>query len=468
MKISLKDKRIFIVLGFLGVAVIYYNYFYLNQQKEIKRYTKSILAYEQSNFDNKGLASAVAGIDTEIKILNEKIKNIRSIFPPEIAQKDVLILLKKFSEEAGFSINTIAFSEVKEVSGSIASEATTDTTFKADSETEVKKGVEAEANPSDITAVDREIARAANNEAVGAKDNIVLKDERFLKALDMFGIDYDQTINLGNVKNEVADGKGFALGVNINGTSSNKQLKDFLYKLRSFKSMISINTIQIDRGSDGLLSVRMDINFYGIADRRAAQQGYYFDVQWTPLNPAGKNNIFEPYEGYLGTNNTVGADIDKTNNDSEKIKQQAAYDFSMRVLSYGNNLTPPTVSLLGKSIAADRSSMPIVYGDNKKIENVDLYLENRDEKFYCKFKTEHEAFPESTYLNLAQFEPKGDAITMLIDSSKRVSLDDNAGVSIKVTNKTGKSMVIDVVNDDINRPRVAITKSENNVIVNYK
>lgn len=438
MKFSLNDKRVFIVLGFLGAAVIYYNYFYLSQQKEIEKYTKSILAYEEAGVDNSGLESAIAGIDTEIKFLNEKIKNIRELFPPEIAQKDVLIVLKEFSEEAGFSINNIAFSGVKEVSGGIASG------FTADTITEAK------------------------NDAEGIMDSIVIKDERFLKALDLVGIDYGKTVNLGDVKNEVEDGKGFALGVSVNGTSDNKQLKEFLYKLRSFKSMISINAIQIDRGSDGLLSVRMDINFYGIADRKAAQQGDYFDVQWTPLESAGKKDIFEPYEGYLRTSNLVGDEISKTNNDSGEIKQQGVYDFSMRVLAYGDNLTPPTVSLVGKSVDTDRGSIPIVYGDNRKVESVELYLESRDGKFFCKFKTEHEAFPEPTYLNLVQFEPKGDVITMLVDSSRRVSPDDSAGVSIKVVNKTDRRLVIDVVNDDVNRPRVGIVKSENSVIVNYK
>ncbi|WP_010252570.1 hypothetical protein [Acetivibrio cellulolyticus] len=467
MKISLNDKRVFIILGFLGLAVIYYNFFYLNQQKDIKEYIKNIEYYEENSKGSDGAALRVAGIDTELKIFNEKMKILRSMFPPEITQENVLILIKKFSEESGFIINNIAFSEVKAVSGDTATsassntasstvaESNTDTKSKADDKSEASAGSETNTQSTGIITT-----QAAS---------VVLNDKRFISALDSLGIAYGQTIEASSARVSIPDGKGFSLGISISGTSSNKQLKDFLNKMKNFKNTISINNVQINSNSEDELLVNMEIEFFGIADKKAALQEDFFDVKWTPLDPGGKNDIFKPYEGYMAPGDKSATTNVNDKNEAQNIEEQLeGYDFSMRVLSFGADMAPPTVSFVGKSVLSNESTMPIVYGDNRDNENVDIYLETKDGKFYCKFKTDHEAFPEMTYVNLAQFKPSGNEIKMLIDSSKRVSTNDNAGVTITVTNKTQKNMVIDVVNDDDNRPRVVINKSGNNSIINYK
>lgn len=459
MKISLNDKRVFIVLGLMGLFVVYNNFIYSGQKKDIKKYTASINTYEETSSDYDGLAQRVAGIDTELKIFNEKIKNIRSIFPPEITQDDVLILIKKFSKESGFTINNIAFSEVKEVGRSAVSSSTVATTPATNPPATSQSAKEVDAKTSGTKASGVVPTRVTPPK--------VITNERFLNALDSLGIAYGKALELRSNNINVEDGKGFTLGINISGTSSNNQLKDFLYKIQNFTNVAAINSVQISSNDDGLLTVGLEVEFYGIADKKAAQQAKYFDVKWTPLNPAGKNDIFKPFEGYVKQGNQSSSGDEKVNNGSQNINQQVDYDFSMRVLSFGNNMAPPTVSLLGKSIFADDSRMPIVYGDNRENEKVDLYFETKEGKYYCKFKTDHEAFPDEKYTNLAQFEPSGNDIKMLIDSSKRVSASDNAGVAITITNNSEKNLIIDVVNDDNNRPRVAINKSGNNVIINY-
>ncbi len=454
MKISLNDKRVFIVLGLLGLAVIYYNFIYSSQQKTIKKYTKNIELYEENSQESDGLALRVAGIDTELKIFNEKLKNVRTMFPPDITQENVLVLLKKFSEETGFRINNISFSDLKEVSGNLpppAPVAVVETETGSDSDKEVDVG-----------------DKVPSAQTVNEVTSVTITDKKFLDALDSFGIAYGQTDKSGDGKTNIPDGKGFSFGLDINGTSTNKQFKDFLYKLEDFRSAISIKSVQINGDNDEELSVNMEIEFFGIADKKAKEQGKFFDLEWSPLDPAGKSNIFTPYEGYVETDNMSNDTKKAENNYQNTEKQLTEYDFSMRVLPFGADVAPPTVTFVGKSIPANESSMPIVYGDSRNNENVDLYIEANDGKFYCKFKTDHEAFPEFTYNSLAEFKASGNDIKILIDSSKRTSTNDNSGVAFTVTNNTDKNLVIDVVNEDDNRPRVTIKKSGNNVIINYK
>lgn len=458
MKISLNDKRVFIVLGLVGLVVIYNNFVYSRQKKEIKKYNESIQAYDEDSVNYDGLAMRVAGIDTELKIFYEKTKNIRNMFPPEISQDDVLILMKKFSLESGFTIKNISFKELSEVKGSPISSVSSST--KAASGTDSKKETEKEVQKASSSI------KTASADKKNAKTTNEMKNEKFIKVLSFLGIAYGQSFEQEYGKKNLTDGKAYSLGISISGTSDNKQLKDFLYKVQNFTNVTSVNNIQVNSDAEGLLSVNMEVEFYGIADRKAAAEGDYFDVEWTPLKAVGKIDMFKPFDGYIKASDQYVEDNDTgvVHNSSEHL----SYDFSMSVLPFGNNMSPPTVSLLGKSVMANEGRMSIIYGDNRADEKVDLYIEAANGEYYCKFKTGHEVFPDETYKNLARFKPVGEDIRMLIVSSKRTSINDTSGVTITITNKTGKNFVVDVTDDDNNRPRVAIKKSGDNVIVNYE
>ncbi len=458
MKISLNDKRVFIILGLLGLVVVYNNFVYSRQKKEIKEYTEIIKAFDEDSVKYDGLAMRVAGIDTELKIFYEKIKNIRTLFPPEISQDDVLILMKKFSLESGFTIKNISFKELSEVKGSPLSSVSSSTKAASgtDSKDETEKGDKTTASTKKPTSTDKTTAKTAKE----------IKIEKFINALNSLGIAYGQSSEQENSKKNVADGKAYSLGISISGTSDNKQLKDFLYRVQNFTNVTSVNNIQVNSDAEGLLSVNMEVEFYGIADRKAAAEGDYFDVEWIPLKVAAKTDMFRPFDGYIEASDQRVEENDNTV--VQDSSEYSAYDFSMSVLPFGNNMSPPTVSLLGKSVMANAGRMPIIYGDNRENEKVDLYIETVNGEYYCKFKTGHEVFPDETYKNLARFKPVGEDIRMLIVSSKRTSTNDTSGVAITITNKTGKNLVVDVTDDDNNRPRVSIKKSGDNVIVNYE
>lgn len=458
MKISLKDKKVFIILGILGLAVVYNNFVYSRQKKDINEYTEIIKAYDEDSVNYDGLAMRVAGIDTELKIFYEKIKNIRTLFPPDISQDDVLILMKKFSLESGFTINNISFKELSEVKGRPLSNVSSST--KAASGTDSKNETEKEDKTVSPTK------KPTSTDKITAITTKEIESEKYINALNSLGIAYGQSFEQEYGNSNVADGKAYSLGISISGTSDNKQLKDFLYRVQNFTNVTSVGNIQVNSDEEGLLVVNMDVEFYGIADRKAAAEGDYFDVEWTPLKAAGKIDMFKPFDGYIKASDqhVEEKDTAAVQNSSE----YSAYDFSMSVLPFGNNMSPPTVSLLGKSVITNEGRMSIIYGDNRENEKVDLYIESVNGEYYCKFKTGHEVFPDATYKNLAKFKPVDEDIRMLIVSSKRTSTNDTSGVAITITNKTGKNLVVDVTDDDNNRPRVSIKKSGDNVIVNYE
>lgn len=462
MKISLKDKSVFIILGLCGFALIYTNFVYSKLQKEIQKYTESIEALKEESLNNEGVAIRVAGIDTELKIFSEKLKNIRTLFPPEISQDDVLILMKKFSKESGFTIKSITFKDLSEVkasnlsSGSSSTKTASEATGKSKTEKEDKTASSAPKPTITAKTTAKSTSKATNK----------IKSEKFIEALNFLGIANGQSVEEEYGNKTIVDGKAYSLGISISGTSDNKQLKDFLYKVQNFTNVTSINNIQVNSGAEGLLSVNMEVEFYGIADKKAAADGDYFDVEWEPLKATGKKDMFKPFYGYF---NASGQYVEESGKEvKQNSSEYSTYDFSMSVLPFGNNMSPPTVSLMGKSVIENEGLMPIIYGDNRDNEKVDLYIEAVDGEYFCKFRTDHEAFPDKTYNDLAKFKPAGEDIKMLIVSSKRTSLNDKSGVAITITNKTGKKLVVDVMDDDNNRPRVSISKNDSNVIVNYK
>ena len=212
VKISLNDKRVFIVLGLLALVVVYNNFIYSRQKKQIKEYSETIIAYDEDSINYDGLAMKVAGIDTELKIFNEKIKNIRTLFPPEISQDDVLILLKKFSLESGFSIKNISFKELSEVKGSSISNVSSSNI--ASSVTDSIN--EAERENKTASSIDTPVS---TNITTG-KTTTEIVNERFISALNSLGIAYGKSVEQQNSKNNIADGKAFSLGINISGTSN--------------------------------------------------------------------------------------------------------------------------------------------------------------------------------------------------------------------------------------------------------
>lgn len=444
MKPFTKENKIFIILGILIVFVLYYNFIYRKQLKDIDTLKKNIEEYKDISKVNEEVKLRVEGMDSEVKILNEKLNAIRRVFPPKINHDEVLIMIRDITKKSGLTIDAMTFSEIEEVVFEEALEG---------KEGEYKVNTGLLINPSLIE----------------------IKDYRVKAAMDILGI------NMGNTKSQssegeqsVNDGKSYKLKISINAKGTNSQMKRFMKSIEGLNNKVSFDSVIISNGKGGQLSASMILGFYGIMDKKAADKQRYLDLTWEPSGSAYKDNIFKPYEGYKGPLNDGTNGGSKTGGKEQNVDTVASeintYDFTMRVMPYGENMSPPTVTLVGKSIKIDKNEfkIPIVYGDNRGSEKVEIYIEHKDGKYLCRLKTDHDLFPGDKTSDLAEFIPLGYEIKLLIDSSQRISTKDNSGTTVTLINKTQRKLVVDVVNDDIVRPRVTIKKSSENILVNYR
>jgi type IV pilus assembly protein PilO len=367
-------------------------------------------------------------------MLSEKLIDLRAMFPPVLNHDEVLAALKDVAEGSGLLIENIAFSQMERISY------------------EPKQDTSGE-----------EVSFAP------------ITDERLKTAMNIFGIDASNDEGeSGNeyeiTDNKLVEGEGFALSLNIDAKSTNQQLMDFIYNIYSFNNKIAFENLQIDMKSGKYLQSRITLKFYGITDSKAVHKKNYINIDTLmPMALVDKDNIFEPYDDFDGSmiteenNNAIHGTINQT-------VDTGAYDFTMRVMPYGSNMAPPTVALVGRSVKVDNNSIgiPVVYGDSRENEKVDIYVEEKNGRLYCRFRTEHEAYPDKEFKNTIEFKPLTSSIRILIDSTKRVAQNDTSGVDITITNNTTGKISVDVLNEDKNRPRVRINRSDESVKVNYK
>lgn len=432
MKPVAKDKKIFVILGVLVVFALYYGFIYTKQKKDIKEIKRNIEVYYDLSAAYDDARLKVENMDSEIKILKQKLSVLRSVFPPQLNHDEVLMNLKEISERSGLEIDSLTFSGITEVSYG-------------------KK--------------DGEGSSKTNNNSLSVSVNSPkIKGFMAEMGIDLGGFEENGQNEIKGIR----DGKGYKLEVSVNAKGNNTNLKDFIRTIETLKNKVSFESITIESAGGEQLSVSMVLNLYGIMERGAVSKNKLLDISWEPMNSADKNDIFIPYEGYKEQIAAKDDNDEKQVNDSSESEVDE-YDFTMRVMHYGENMSPPTVTLVGKSISIKRDEfkIPIVYGDNRFDEKVEIYLEQKNGKYLCRLKTEHDSFPGGS-TELSGFEPKGDAIRVLIDSSRRTSANDTSGATVTLINKTDKKLSVDVMNDDINRPRIRITRSTGNIEVNYK
>lgn len=451
-----KDKKIFIILGIIIVFVLYYNFFYRNQFKEIGMLRSVIEAYNDKGQINEEVRRRVENMDGELKILNEKLNVVRAMFPPEINHDVMLIILRDIAKKNGLIIDNMAFSGIEQVN------------YKEKTDHE-KTGEQKDQSAQE----EQEFEEGYKRYTSLLTKAIEIKEEKLKTAAEILGITTEKDKEKEDPRQKIADGKGFLFKVNISSRGTNSQIKGFLRNVKELKNKTVLKTLTIENIKEGQLSANFELEFYGIMDRKAAQKGSYLDMTWEPLESADRDNIFKPYKGYQGPMGGVADNEQSESKNSNKdntSKDLALYDFTMRVIPFGANMAPPTVSLVGKSVSsgADNLKFPVIYGDSRGNEKAEIYLEQKDGKFFCKFKTGHDSFPDFGYKDLVEFNPSGDEIKILVDSTKRVSQKDNSGVILSVINKTGKKLTIDVLNDDLERPRVVIKKITENISVNYE
>jgi type IV pilus assembly protein PilO len=462
MKLTERDKKLLIGLGIFIFVVVFVKFLFLPEITDIKVLNEEIGTLNNTYAVNAAYKNTAENIDSDIKILSAKLTDLRSVYPPKIDISELIIAIKNLSKDSKLEFKSVGFEEYKAVcngensasaTGNGDNSATTGDTSSASEGQEV-------ATSADGSDSQLESQVEANN-AVSAK----IKNYFYLWGLE------SQSGNSNDF--DIQDGKPYSVSVKVQAEGTNEQIKAFFTNLNKLgtkayckSSSISGAASGKSEDTDGKLKLTATIVFYGIMDSSTA--GYYLlpDGKWSPIAPAvDKTNLFKEYSGF----DTVSTDSSSNSSSNENGEKEGVnselgkYDFCVVASAFGGGFAP-SVSISCENPKNNTNySKPMIFGDNKGIENAEIFIEQKAGKFYFKFKTDHDSYPDNGYSQTFEFVPSGKNLRLVILSNKRSSDEDNAGVNLNIINNTGKTLNYLIKYDDEKSPRVKIGKTVGSV-----
>ncbi len=461
MKMTERDKKLLIGLGIFIFVVVFVRFLFIPKISDIKALNEELTTLNNTYAVNAAYKTKAENIDSDIKILSAKLTDLRSVYPPKLDISELIITIKNLSKDSKLEFKSIGFEDYKAVGNgeNSGSEAETvagtaneaggqETTSSADGTNSQETAIAADGSNGQLDS------QSEANSAASSK----IKNYFYLWGLESKGTNSKDDI-------EVSDGKPYSVSVKVEAEGTNEQIKDFLTNLKKLGKKAYCNSVSISgaasgksEDTDGKLKLSATITFYGIMDRATA--GYYLlpDGKWSPIAPAdNKTNLFKEYSGFDSLS-TVGS-LTENGNKNDAKSDIGTYDFSIVASAYGGGLAP-SVSISCENPKTNTTySRPVVYGDSKGIENAEIFIEENAGRFFCKFKTDHEAYPNNGYSQTFEFVPNGKNLRLVILSSKRQGDEDKAGINLNIINNTKKTFNYLVKYDDEKSPRVKIGKT---------
>lgn len=455
MKLTERDKKLLIGLGIFIFVVVFAKFIFMPKIADIKVLNQEIEQLNNTYAVNATYKAKAENIDSDIKVLSAKLTDLRSVYPPQIDISELIVTIKNLSKVSKFEFNTIGFDNYKAVDNKEEN---------SDSQAETSSGTETKNNTSNDSNNKLDAQSEANSLAIAKIEKYF-----YLWGLKSQSKNNDDKIN-------VADGKSYSITVKVEGEGTNEQFKAFLTSLNKLGTKAYCNSISITGAASGKsedtnnkLKLSATITFYGILDR--ATGGYYLlpDGKWSPIAPAdNKTNLFKEYSGFNtissagSSSGTSDTSIDGNKNDDESNSNEC--DFAVVASAYGGGYAP-SVSISCQNPEPNSTlSRPVVYGDSKGIENAEIFIEEKDGRLFCKFKTDYESYPDTEYSKTFEFIPNDKDLKLIILSSKRFSDDDKAGVNLNIINNTKRTFKYVIKYDDEKSPRVKIGKTVGSVI----
>ncbi|MHB8064223.1 MAG: hypothetical protein ACYDG2_16600 [Ruminiclostridium sp.] len=467
MNLTARDKKLLIGLGIFIFIILFVKFLLFPKLENIRTLNTEIDTLNNTYTMNMTYRAKTESIDSNIKILSEKLKNLRAIYPPRITGDELLIIMRDLINESKLEITSMKFQAVKPTNLQENKAAATNTGDVTNETGATDTSVQTQAEAPSTTAID--------NQQLGTNNT----DSKILNYFYLWGL---KSIGAESSTDTevIPDGKGYSVSVNIEAEGTNEEIKAFFTSLSELGAKAYCNTSSISGSSTGLsedtkqkLKLTADIAFYGIMDKGA--DGYYMlsDGKWMPISGDNKTNLFKEYSGYElsdvinSSNDFTGSETANKNDDESKSNKeppvQAKYDFSVVASAFGGGLAPSVSIACKNPKEKEIYSSPVVYGDNKGIENAEIFIEEKAGKYYCKFKTGHESYPDNQYTRTFEFVPEGKDLILVILSSKRNSNEDKAGINLSIINNTNKDLTYSVKNEDEKSPRVKIGKTVGSV-----
>jgi len=428
MKVTKREQ---ILLGALLIVLLgycFYNFIYTKQIQKITELKASRDMYSQKMEQANVKIASTSKRDEQYKTLNAKIYNETDKLFPSIKQEEIIVVLDKMIKDSNLQADVLGFSEVSNENSTVDSSKTATSEDKSKSTT-------------------NELDKLVSTFNGDSKKDVTSKNSNSSKT----STSTNKSIITGTYKMQVT----------FNFKGMYDELISFIEQVENYDKKIVINNINLTGAEGSNLSGAIILDFYGVPK---LNNNDYFN--WDYKKPSGNGNPFIGSSSSLQVskavipNNQVSNEVNNgnaiiTKNGTSEIKS----DFLMSAKPKTDDLHTVTIEK-----AKDESKQSYIYSDNEKVEPVEFYFTKVGSKYYYKYKTSLETYPED-YNNPIEFVPNGENIILDIVSQKRGLDSDLSGVNIKITNDTNKSIGVNILDDDKIKPRVEILKEKGDISV---
>ncbi|MBF8982640.1 hypothetical protein IZY60_03715 [Lutibacter sp. B2] len=411
MKLTKREQKLIIFLGIVVFIFVYYQ-FVLNPQMNRIHQLKEQIATLGGKVDYKKVKiKSYEKVEKDYKIANIKNNYATKRFFPFIKQEKSITILNDMIDKTGLEVSNIAFSKTEI------------------SEIEKREQEKEEENYPLRTLVTSYYKKNSNSD----------KKEKV----------EEQAENKEQVEK---------MSVNISFTSEYDTMMSFIKEIESFDKKLLIKNVTLASNDENLMTGNIMLDFYALPKFHIEDEEYF---KWDHEAEYGRKDPFIPFDGYEYPTDDIMQNNKKeegSTNTNKILKKR--YDFYIGVHPITADI--PSI-IIGQ--ANDPQAKTYVYADNPNIENVEFQLLKKDNKYYYKYKTQQENYPQNYENSMIEFEPNEKEVILFIVSSKRKDDNDNSGINLSITNNSDLQLKVRVEHDDPNRPRVII-KKEGKVITN--
>lgn len=435
MKISKREKFMLLVLGIVGIGLLYYQFGYTNLVKIVEEKTAQKNEIEEKYNRAHKTIESMETQKSNLKILNAKIEDEAAPFYPTISQEHIILefdkLIKESGLEGGMTFEAIEVKGVESLKKSEKDKVLEESSLQDDADEykfkyseaeEEKDAVSDENNSTDSSQANQSSTNSDNNKSQESTKDAKSDEKENTVTQIKFNVDFN-----GSYENVVKFLK--AVGD---------------YKIGEYKKKIPVYTINMS--TKNLEEVKGSVNMiiYSIPKIDDEVREY---LEWDLNNTYGKS---KPFNVDSGVGNGIKSD-------------KEVNDFMVSVKSIDSDL--PTV-MIGK--ANDMLRTTYAYGDGNNEQKAEIVFTKQDGKYYYKYKTSNGKIPEN-YNDIGnEFVPNSENIVLSVLSESRSNLDDKSGLKLKIVNNTDKLVMVDLSGDDASNPRVSIDGDSTNITVNQK
>lgn len=416
MKVSKREKLLLVLLAFVAIGVVYYQFIYVKQVAKLEE----LKAQEQEvNLKYETMLAKVNTIEkntTDIKIFRESINSKSMMLYPELYQEKIILEINSLLEEAGIkgslSFSEVTVSPVEKYFVGETGEKTESTLQKPADDIKELNGEEIEVS-EDTANSDK---NTNNGESTG--NNEVTEGEQPASG------------EAGATEGDMVE----QMKVSISFTGTYVNTTKFIKLVSEYARLIAMPNLSLSASGEDALSGSLDLEFYSIPKISEEDSEY---LKWTIENTYGKENPF--LEGGTGVSYSAN-------------KEDEGYNIIMSVKGANSDL--PSVTL-GK--ANDSTRDTYVYFDKNEKVDIDIEITEEGGKFYVKYKTPTSSYPSNYSEKGIEINPEDGKIQIAVYSTTRLNVEDKVTVNLNVTsNAAEKTTIVTVMDDDKANPRINI------------